>query len=225
LSLRPARRRTLGQSVADSLREAIYAGAIKPGEKLSEVKIAQELEVSRAPVRDALAELERDGLLTRFSNQRAAVVALTREDVEEICSLRSTLEAMAVRLAIARATEEDFARLADNIRTFEVAVEPGEAGLLDLQFHEIVVGAARHGRLLSCWQTLHSLIRFVLVQGDVLDSREFRRETLFDHGELLKCLRARDEARAVAVLEFQLASFRPLALRAFAGPDDVRPGP
>jgi len=209
--------------VADSLREAIYAGAIKPGERLSEVKIARELEVSRAPVRDALAELERAGLLTRCSNQRAAVVTLAKEDVEELCGLRSTLEVMAVRLAVERATEDDFARLEENLLAFEAAAEPGDAGLLDLQFHEIVVGAARHGRLLSCWQTLHSQIRFALVQGDLIDSREFRRETLFDHGELLKCLRASDEARAVAVLEFQLASFRPLALRTFAG-EGLRPG-
>lgn len=209
--------------MANSLREAIYTGAIKPGEKLSEVKIAQELEVSRAPVRDALAELERDGLLTRFSNQRAAVVMLTSEDIEELCSLRLTLETMAVRLAVARATEEDFVRMEDNIRKFEAASEPGDAGLLDLQFHELLVAAARHSRLLSCWQTLHSQIHFVLVQGDVLDSREFRRDTLFDHGELLKCLRARDEARAVAVLEFQLATFRPLALRTFSGPGEARP--
>jgi len=221
MSLRPARRRTLGQNVADSLREAIYAGEIKPGEKLSEIKIAQEMEVSRAPVRDALAELERDGLLVRFSNQRTAVVTLTEEDVEEICGLRSTLEVLAVRLAVARATEDDFARLEENLRAFEAAVEPGEAGLLDLQFHEILVGAARHKRLLSCWQTLHSQIRFALVQGDVIDSREFRRATLSDHGELLECLRARDESRAVEVLEIQLASFRPLALQIFAGPDDA----
>jgi DNA-binding GntR family transcriptional regulator len=219
LSLRPAKRRKLGQSVADSLREAIYTGALKPGEKLSEVKIAQELEVSRAPVRDALAELERDGLLTRFSNQRTAVVTLTSDDVEEISSLRSMLETMAVRLAVVRATEDDFSRMEENIRAFEAATEPGDAGLLDLQFHEILVSSARHARLLSCWQTLHSQIRFALVQGDVLDSREFRRDTLFDHRELLKSLRARDETRAVAVLEYQLASFRPLALRAFSGSD------
>lgn len=220
MSLRPARRRTLGESVAHSLREAIYTGALKPGEKLSEVKIAQELETSRAPVRDALAELERDGLLIRYANQRAAVVQLTSTDIEELCSLRLTLETMAVRLAVARAKDDDFAQMEANIRAFEAASEPGDAGLLDLQFHELLVGAARHGRLLSCWQTLHSQIRFVLVQGDVLDSREFRRDTIFDHGELLKCLRARDEARAVATLELQLATFRPLALRALVGTDE-----
>ena len=68
------------------------------------------------------------------------MVTLTSDDVEEISSLRSMLETMAVRLAVVRATEEDFSRMEENIRAFEAATEPGDAGLLDLQFHEILVG-------------------------------------------------------------------------------------
>jgi DNA-binding GntR family transcriptional regulator len=67
--LRPATRQTLGANVAESLREAIFGGVFKPGQRLAEAPIASTLKVSRAPVREALASLEQEGLVSRASNR------------------------------------------------------------------------------------------------------------------------------------------------------------
>src|SRR5262249_37542282 len=114
-ALRPATRQTLGENVADSLREAIFRGLFKPGQRLAEAPIASTLKVSRAPVREALASLEQEGLVSRTTNRGTTVISLSRKDVEEICSLRLPLEILAVRQAIEKATGAQWAELAANV--------------------------------------------------------------------------------------------------------------
>src|SRR5438128_10096676 len=104
LRLPPAARQTLGESVAGSLREAIFSGLIKPGNRIAQAQVAGELGVSQAPVRDALATLEREGLVERSINNGAVVTVLSPEDIEEICSLRISLEVLALRLALREIT-------------------------------------------------------------------------------------------------------------------------
>ena len=129
---------TLTDSVADSLRSAIFDRALQPGQRIPEAQMATRLGVSRAPVRDALAVLLQEGLVHR--DQRGAVVTeLTRSDVDEISQLRLALERLAVTLAIRGASEEQLAALAENIRRTARASAVGEAGELDLRFHELLV--------------------------------------------------------------------------------------
>src|SRR5439155_24684722 len=104
LALRPATRQTLGEHVADSLREAIFGGLFQPGQRLAEASLASTLKVSRAPVREALASLEQEGLVSRTTNRGTTVISLSRTDVEEICSLRLPLEILAVQQAIEHGT-------------------------------------------------------------------------------------------------------------------------
>jgi DNA-binding GntR family transcriptional regulator len=210
-SWEPAKRQTLGETVAASLRGAILGGHFKPGQRIAEAQVAQGLGVSRAPVRDALAYLEREGLVERSTNQGAVVATMTQSDLDEICSLREALEALAVQRAIECATDADFDQLADNIRATEAAERPGEAGIRDLEFHEILVRAARHGRLLTSWLSLRSQIQLILVQNNLADPG-FIRSTARNHRALLARLRARDEASALGLMAQHMESFRNWAL-------------
>jgi DNA-binding GntR family transcriptional regulator len=200
LALRPAARQTLGEHIAASLREAIFGGLFQPGQRLAEAKIASRLKVSRAPVRDALACLEQEGLVSRTTNRGTTVVSLSRKDVEEICSLRPTLEALAVRQAIAMGSGKHLERLAANVRETEKACTPEQLATLDLEFHETLVRAAGHGRLLSAWLGLRSQIRLLMMRRNLTDA-DSRRGTVQGHKELLEAIRACDEARAVALVE------------------------
>src|SRR5438132_8027075 len=112
-------RRTLADSIARSLRDAILGGQLSSGQRLAEGQLAGNLKVSRAPVREALASLEQEGLVSRTPNGATSVTHLSRNDVEEICSLRLPLEVLAVRLAITRGAAADWSGLADNIRLTE----------------------------------------------------------------------------------------------------------
>lgn len=103
--------RTLSEFIFQQLREAILEGQLAPGEHLVQDDIAQKLDVSRIPVREALHRLQSEGLVTIVPHKGAGVAKFTTEDLEEIYMLRGLLEAQAVRLATRRATPETLAEL------------------------------------------------------------------------------------------------------------------
>lgn len=212
LQLPPAARQTLGESVAATLRQAIFSGHIKPGNRIAQAQVAGELGVSQAPVRDALAVLEREGLVERSSNSGAVVTTLSADDIEEICSLRVALEALALSLAIRKITAADLVNLEDNIRTTEKARTPADAAALDLQFHELLIRLANHRRLLSCWQTLQAQLKLGLVQQGMTNP-DFPRQVASEHRKLLEQIQAKNERHALALLEDQLEKFHRCALK------------
>jgi DNA-binding GntR family transcriptional regulator len=193
-ALRPATRQILGENAADSLREAIFHGLFKPGQWLAEAPIASTLNVSRAPVRDALASLEQEGLVSRDTNRGASVIRLSRKDVEEICCLRWALEVLAVQRAIEVGTGEQWDRFAANIRETEAARTPEQLENLDLEFHDALMRAAGHGRLLNTWMGLHSQLR-LLVMGRNLGDADVHRGTVRGRQGLLEALRRGDLPR------------------------------
>jgi DNA-binding GntR family transcriptional regulator len=198
--LNPAKRQSLGQAVAEVLRDAIYSGRFRPGERIAQAVIAQELDVSQTTVRDALATLEYEGLVKRTANQGAVVTKLSRSDIDEIISLRTALEVMAIQQVIRQATAEQLEQLEENIRAMQASSGAAQIAELDLQFHELLVRFAGHHRLLSCWQTLLSQLKLLLVSHNLRDRRSLQK-TVQVHRQLIKLIKARDESRAVAHLE------------------------
>jgi DNA-binding GntR family transcriptional regulator len=200
VAVRAPARQTLGDGVAELIRDAIFRGTFKPGQRLPEAKIAASLRVSRAPVRDALVGLEQEGIVHRMASGGTVVATLSKHDVEEICSLRQPLEVLAAQRAARLGAADDWERLAAIIRSTENAQSAEELTGLDLQFHEAIVRAARHGRLLTDWLRLASQIRLVMIARNIRDD-DSRRGTVEMHAELLAALRARNEAAAVAMIE------------------------
>jgi DNA-binding GntR family transcriptional regulator len=198
--LRPATRQTLGANVAESLREAIFGGVFKPGQRLAEAPIASTLKVSRAPVREALASLEQEGLVSRAWNRGTTGISLSAKDVEEICSLRHAIEILAVRQAIKVGTNEHWARLANNIRATVEARTPEQLANLDLEFHDTLMHAAGHGRLLSTWMGLRSQVRLLMLNRNLGDA-DSHRGTIRGHQELLDALQERNLPRALEVVD------------------------
>ena len=198
--LRPAKRQPLGQSVADSLREAVYSGRLRPGQRIGQIQVARELGVSQTTVREALTILEHDGLVEREANQGAVVRQLARTDVEEIVTLRATLEAMAVRLLIRQAKPEHLEALRENIRAMGSVRGAGAQAELDLDFHELLLRLAGHQRLLASWQSLRTQIKLLMVSHNLLNPRSAR-STMANHRELLQLIEAGDQQGAAAHLE------------------------
>jgi DNA-binding GntR family transcriptional regulator len=203
--LKPPKRQSLSQAVADSLRDGIYAGRFQPGQRIGQINVAEELGVSQTTARDALVILEYEGLVQRAVNQGAVVTQLSRSDIEEITSLRGNLEAMAVRRLIRQGKPEHLELLAQNIRAMKASAGPHNIADLDLQFHELLLRLADHSRLLSCWQTLRTQIKLLMVANNLRDASS-PRKTVENHEELLKRIRAWDEEAAVAHLEHTLST-------------------
>jgi len=199
-AFKPASRQPLGRAVADSLRDAIYAGQLRPGQRIGQAIVAGQLGVSQTTVREALSSLEYEGLVEREVNQGAVVRQLSREDIEEIVTLRTNLEAMALRRLIGQANPEHLSALRQNIRDMRSAAGAGGLADLDLDFHELLLRLAGHGRLLACWQSLRTQIKLLMVTYNLRDPRSLK-STLKNHEELLRLVEARDAEGAVAHLE------------------------
>jgi DNA-binding GntR family transcriptional regulator len=202
--LRPPSRQTLTETITESLREAIFCRGFHPGQRVAEAQLAKRLEVSRAPIREALAVLEQEGLVRR-TPAGTFVTELSHADVLEICTLRHALELLAMRLALAQSDATWRDSLADNIERTREAVDPTQLARLDLEFHEIIVRAAHHQRLLSSWLKLRSQVRLIMTQRNLTDARS-RAGTIRAHGELLAAMGAKDIALPVTLLERHLQS-------------------
>jgi DNA-binding GntR family transcriptional regulator len=209
--LSPLTRRTIGDDVIDTLRKSIIAGAFAPGDHIAEGTLAQQLGVSRAPVREAMMQLEREGLLVFDKRGAARVKVFTDDEFEEIFSLRLTLEMMAVRLACRNLSEADGKRIADNIERTRHASRLLELTLLDIEFHDLLVQSAGHSRLQTCWATLRHQLEFWLarmhsrVQAPVPKTRE---ATVRNHVKLLAAIRSGHEARAVKGIREHIEGWR-----------------
>jgi DNA-binding GntR family transcriptional regulator len=214
LSIPAPARMTLAQGVAVALREAIFQGSIQPDQRLSEAQIASTMKVSRAPVRDAVAELEQEGLLIRPAGRGVVVRLLGHRDVEEICSLRLALERLAVQRVVRSATPDQLRQLAATIDEVKNVSGPSELALADLRFHETLVRAAGHDRLLSSWLSIRSQIRLLMVQRNLVDAGTVQ-GTPRAHGSLLAALQAGDEKRALGLLERQLTDHYTWFLQTF----------
>jgi DNA-binding GntR family transcriptional regulator len=109
--------------VVPALREAIVEGVLAPGSRLSEVQVAKQLNVSRTPMREAFAQLEREGLVTVLPRIGAFVRSVSTRDVEEIYTVRAALEGLAVQLAADRITALGRAQLDDVVQSMQASVE------------------------------------------------------------------------------------------------------
>jgi DNA-binding GntR family transcriptional regulator len=199
--------RGLAADIALRLRIAIVHGYFGPGERLREEALAKSLGVSRGPVREALSQLEREGLVVIQRNRGTFVARLTREDAEEIYSLRRVLERLAVQRVIRRAAPAQFAAMRQIVETMNAYTARGiteqEAAELDVQFHELLYQASDHKRLYDCWVNLRRQIHILLLSRNVANA-DFRIITGSAHEIILDALEERDETRAIDLIEDHL---------------------
>jgi DNA-binding GntR family transcriptional regulator len=205
--LSPPVKRTLSDEVVERLRRAILSGQLSPDEPLRESVLAESMKVSRGPIREALGRLEREGLVINRSNGRSFVARLSRQDLDEVYSLRRVLERFAVECACQRATPTDLAEMQAVVDEMAARIQQGiteqEAAELDLRFHDVLYRASRHQRLMSYWTTLRPQIYVFLLSRNVA-SPDFREATVQGHQQILDAIRDCDEARAHSLIEGHL---------------------
>jgi len=199
--------RGLATDVALRLRTAILRGHFAPSERLREEVLAKAMGVSRGPVREALSQLQREGLVIIQRNRGAFVAQLTHQDAEEVYSLRLVLERMAARRVVQYATEAHFAELqaiVDVMASYATrAITEHEAAELDVRFHEVLFQGSNHRRLYECWTNVRLQIHILLLNRNVADS-DFRDHLVKGHQTILDALRDRDETRALIILDGHL---------------------
>lgn len=181
----PVARQTLAAATVEAIRDRILSGVYREGEQLRQDALAADLGVSRIPVREALRQLEAEGLVT-FSPHRGAVVStLSVAEIEELFDIRATLESDLMRRAVPHLTQEDFDRAAEILDDFEAAFNERDIaawGDLNWQLHSTLYAAANRPMTMGVVENLHQHT-----------NRYARMQLALTHGEL----RAQDEHRAI----------------------------
>ena len=197
LGLRPiseiSGRKSLGQFVFETLKQAIVLGEISPGKRLVESRIADLLDISRTPVREAIHKLEREGFVARRPRGGFVVRGLEREDIEETFGIRAVLESYAARLAALNHRPEELRTLENKIDEYQLCMDRGqmdELPRINTEFHDVLYALSRSPRLIKMINDLKDQIfRFRQI---ILKRERFARTSNQDHRQMLTYIRRRD---------------------------------
>lgn len=142
----------LREMVFESLREAIIHGRLRPGERLMEMQLAEEMGVSRTPVREAIRKLELEGFVVMIPRKGAYVSGISVKDIVDVFEVRAGLEALAAGLAAKRITDEKLEKLERSLLQInEVRIKDDLNAIVetDINFHEIIYKACLNDRLVQ----------------------------------------------------------------------------
>lgn len=148
-------RKTLREQVAEILRHKIIAGEIKPGERIVEAKMAEELNVSRGPLREALRQIEEEGLVVYEAQKGCVVKTMTYEEMQETYLIQSTLEILAVRMCqgnIDKELDQEMQSIVEQMGDAASHKNLYDSIKLDEQFHECIVRTAHSEKLHRIWK-------------------------------------------------------------------------
>jgi DNA-binding GntR family transcriptional regulator len=198
--------RVLTGWVTDTLREAILQGYFEPGEKIDQESIADELEVSRTPVREALKVLESEGFVDIRPHRGAFISTITSQDIREIYEVRRVIESEVVRQVTSVISEtmlDELQRILDQVRR-----NPEDKAIYvraDIQFHDATVELVENDLLKEILDGLNNRIirvrRFAQLQPGY-----HIRESHEEHYAILRAMRQRDAEQAAKLMELHLSN-------------------
>jgi DNA-binding GntR family transcriptional regulator len=186
-------------SVAEIIRQAIVNGTMSPGTPIVEMALAEQLNVSRAPVREAIQILEADGLIESVPYKGKRVKPLTLKEVEELYSLREQFEAFAIRRIVER--EVDVSALHHHTQSMFEAAERGDFVALmaaDEAFHRTLIQLADHGIMLGLWDNLALRIRQVMALRN--SANRDLRQVAGNHPPIIAAIEKRDMILAISLI-------------------------
>jgi DNA-binding GntR family transcriptional regulator len=195
--------RSVREQVADALREAIVSGDLRPGERLGQERLCALFGVSPGPVREALRQLESEGLVEHFPNRGTFVLDVSEDELSRVLiPVRIVLESEAFKRTARNLSEHDVQRLEAHIADMEAGAAKADMGLIneaDHRFHEYVLSASGLRHTLQLWRSISPRLR---VQFARLAPRHERLSDIAqEHRALLRALRSGDPATIEGALE------------------------
>ena len=170
----------------NTLEDAILNGSYKEGDSLNELRLSKSLGVSRTPVREALMQLELEGLVKNIPNKGAVVVGVSEQDVEDIDEIRIRTEGLAARLC-AEELEQCMALQEYYLKKQDSAKEMGE---LDGEFHRIIFAASKSRPLQNVLTSFHNYIRRARAVSVCVTGRA--EESVSEHRAILEAITKHD---------------------------------
>lgn len=200
---------SMRQRATEALRAAIVSGRLRPGDRLKETELSEQLGISRAPVREALRQLEHEGLVISLPYRATEVLGISQEEIAEVLvPIRLTLETFAFRRALDLLTAEDFGALEELVQTMRQAADSGDLTALaeaDVRFHELVIERSGQQHCLQIWRSIQPRVRAYFRRDAPIHSR--LDEIADEHEELLAVLRDGDEAEVLETLRGHIGNY------------------
>jgi len=187
----------LSQKVYRVLKTEIIKGSLKPGTKLSEGKIAEQMEVSRTPIREALRELAAEGFVKISPNQGVVVSNASIEDVQEVLQIRGVLEGLAARLAAKIINKEEIKELDKYLKQMEYYTNKDDVlafSEMDAEFHELILGICENNRLIQIRKNLSDQAHRYRIRSLTIPGR--LKYSLKEHREIVETLKRKDAEQA-----------------------------
>jgi DNA-binding GntR family transcriptional regulator len=209
----------LRERILDTLREAIVSGDFKPGHPLPENDLAAQLGVSRAPLREAFQILGREGLVETIPYKGTIVRHLTRQDIEELYTLRCVLEQFAIRRVIAAARAEDVTTLRGIYDEMLAAALDGSlkaVNQIDRRFHDTLIELSGHHLLAETWSTVTLRVRQVMALRNRRNSD--LSQIAYNHAPIIEAIARGDEAEAMVLIEKHVVSSLDLIVELWEDP-------
>lgn len=195
----------LSNSLLGKLQRDILTGRIKPGQKLTEQQLCKEYGVSRTPVREALRQLETDGLVENILNRGAFAVGMSEQDYKDLFELRKVYEIQAVKWAIERISEEEMDKLEETFEFMEFYTLRNDINkmlTINIGFHQAIYEAA-HNRMLR--KLLSSYQNFLKYKGaDSVYSDDYLQTVLEEHRAIFKAFKDRDSEEGALAMELHI---------------------
>lgn len=190
----------LREIVFETLREAIINGVLEPGERLMEIQLAEEMGVSRTPVREAIRKLELEGFVVMIPRKGAYVSGISMKDIADVFELRAALEGLAAGLAAERITEEELDQLERMLVKIGDCVQNNDLEQLielDTEFHATLFKASRNERLVQITSNLREQVqRF---RTTTLSTPGRLKFTLQEHKKIVEAVSERNVELAKAL--------------------------
>ncbi len=203
-----------GGATYKRLLDEIARGDLLPGARLRETELAERLGISRTPVREAIRQLEADGLVTHIPRQGATIRQLDYPEVMELYEMRAVLEGTAARLAARAASEMELDEL-EALNTEMAAASGQEANILNRQFHMTLLDAAKNRYLIKSVQSLQKTL-LIIGRSTLMDAGRAA-DAVAEHALVLEALRARDGAQAEALMRDHIEGAHRVRLRTLRG--------
>lgn len=186
----------LGEQAMELILQAILEGRLAPGDRLIEREIAEQMGVSRGPVREALQELETLGIVKRVPRKGTRLATWSASDVSDMILLRAMLEGLAARLASERAREDELIQLRallGDLREAATAHDVSRTMEEDFRFHAAVAQASKHAGIIRALHQIRLQIRMLMAMDTVLCPPASRLEsTVSVHELILDAIQRRD---------------------------------
>jgi DNA-binding GntR family transcriptional regulator len=194
--------KTLRENVQNSIRRAILNGDLAPGELINQQQIADKLGVSRGPIREALGQLEEEGLLRTVPYKGAFVTDITPAYIDELYSIRRVLEVFAVRRMIERPDPEVLQKAHAIVAAMNEAANTQHINHLtelDLEFHSLICLGAQHTLLMQMWKSILTGVRRCLsLRHGIYENPH---DIIGSHPDILIALESKDAERASQLLD------------------------